>query len=45
MHRPPDRINEAWALLAAHYHAEVYVLAKVIPFTPPKAARPKRRAG
>lgn len=40
-----DRFNEAWALLAAHYHAEVYVLAKVIPFAPPKPPRPKKRAG
>jgi hypothetical protein len=40
-----DRFDEAWALLAAHYHAEVFVLAKVIPFTPPKPPRRKRGAG
>jgi hypothetical protein len=40
-----ERFNEAWALLAAHYHAEVYVLAKVIPFTPPKPPRRARGAG
>lgn len=40
-----DRFNEAWALLAAHYHAEVYVLAKVIPLTPPKPPRRSRGAG
>jgi hypothetical protein len=39
-----ERFNEAWALLAAHYHAQVYVVAKVIPFTPPKSPR-VRRAG
>ena len=40
-----ERFNEAWALLAAHYHADVYVLARVIPFTPPKAPRRARGAG
>jgi hypothetical protein len=40
-----DRFDEAWALLTAHYHAEVFVLAKVIPFTPPKPPRRKRGAG
>ena len=40
-----DRFHEAWALLAAHYHAEVHVLAKVIPFTPPRPPRPSRGAG
>jgi hypothetical protein len=40
-----DRFDEAWTLLAAHYHAEVVVLAKVIPFTPPKPPRRKREAG
>jgi hypothetical protein len=32
-------------LLAAHYHADVYVLAKVIPFMPPKPPRRARGAG
>jgi hypothetical protein len=40
-----DRFNEAWALLAAHYHAEVFILATVIPFTPPKPPRRPRGAG
>jgi hypothetical protein len=40
-----DRFNEAWALLAAHYHAEVFILAKVIPFSPPKPPRRTRGAG
>lgn len=40
-----DRFHEAWALLAAHYRAEVHVLAKVIPFTPPKPPRRPRGAG
>jgi hypothetical protein len=34
-----DRFDEAWALLAAHYQTEVHVLAKVIPFAPPKPPR------
>lgn len=38
-----DRFNQAWALLAAHYYAEVFVLAKVIPFAPPKPSRRPRR--
>jgi hypothetical protein len=40
-----DRFHEAWSLLAAHYHAEVYVLAKVIPFKQPKPPRRSRGAG
>jgi hypothetical protein len=40
-----DRFHEAWALLAAHYRAEVHLLAKVIPFTPPKPPRRPRGAG
>lgn len=39
------RFHEAWALLAAHYRAEVHLLAKVIPFTPPKKPRRSREAG
>src|SRR5688500_15525261 len=31
--------DEAWARLAAHYHADVCVLARVIPFSPSKSAR------
>ena len=37
-----DRFDEAWALLAAHYQTEVHVLARVIPFTPPKARKVRR---
>ncbi|MBK7533819.1 MAG: hypothetical protein IPI49_00320 [Myxococcales bacterium] len=33
------------ALLAVHYRAEVHVLAKVIPFTPPRPPRRVRGAG
>jgi len=40
-----NRFDEAWALLAAHYHAEVYVLANVIPFTPQKPPRRARTRG
>ena len=43
-----DRFDEAWALLAARYQTEVHVLARVIPFTPPKPRSgrgPARRAG
>lgn len=40
-----ERFHQAWALLAAHYRAEVHVLAKVIPFTPPKSPRRARGAG
>lgn len=39
-----NRFDDAWALLAAHYHAEIYVLAKVIPLMPPKPQR-RPRAG
>jgi hypothetical protein len=39
-----NRFDEAWALLAARCHAEVYVLAKVIPLMPPKPPR-RARAG
>ncbi|MCC6997994.1 MAG: hypothetical protein IT370_25500 [Deltaproteobacteria bacterium] len=37
-----DRFNEAWALLAATYHAKVTVLANVIALRPPP--RPRSRA-
>lgn len=40
-----ERFHQAWALLAAHNRAEVHVLAKVIPFTPPKSPRRARGAG
>ena len=42
-----ERFDEAWALLAAHHHVEVHVLANVIPFTPSKPSKPQRskRAG
>jgi hypothetical protein len=40
-----NRFDEAWALLAAHYHAEVYVLASLIPFTPQKPPRRARTRG
>ncbi len=29
-----ERFDQAWALLAAHYQAEVHVLANVVPFSP-----------
>ncbi|HEX4417323.1 MAG TPA: hypothetical protein VH165_05460 [Kofleriaceae bacterium] len=37
--------NEVWALLATHYHAEVFILASIIPFSPPKPPRRTRGAG
>lgn len=38
-----DRFDAAWALVAAHYHAEVQILANVIDITP-KPERKKRGA-
>ena len=37
-----ERFDEAWALLAAKHHVEVHILANVIPFSPPKAAKARR---
>jgi hypothetical protein len=37
-----ERFDAAWALLAAAHQVEVHVLARVIPFEPPKPARAKR---
>jgi hypothetical protein len=33
------RFDQAWALLAAEFHVEVHVLARVIPMTPSRGAR------
>lgn len=38
-----ERFDAAWALVAAHYHAEVHVLANVVDITP-KPERTRRRA-
>jgi hypothetical protein len=42
-----ERLDEAWALLAAHYQVEVHVLANVTPVRPPLPEKPQRskRAG
>lgn len=37
-----ERFDAAWALLAAEHQVEVHVLARVIPFEPPKPPRAKR---
>lgn len=37
-----ERFDTAWALLAAEHQVEVHVLARVIPFEPPKPLRVKR---
>jgi hypothetical protein len=37
-----DRFDEAWALLAATFHAEVTTLANVVAFKPKPPERPKR---
>lgn len=37
-----ERFDAAWAMLAAEHQLEVHVLARVIPFEPPKTPRAKR---
>jgi hypothetical protein len=37
-----ERIDQAWALLAAEHQLDVHVLARVIPFEPPRQPRVKR---
>jgi hypothetical protein len=37
-----ERFDAAWALLAATHQIEVHILARVIPFEPPKSPRVKR---
>jgi hypothetical protein len=37
-----ERFDAAWALLAAEHQVEVHVLARVIPFEPPKPPPVKR---
>ena len=38
-----ERFDAAWALVAAHYHADVEVLANVIDITPKAERKPRRR--
>lgn len=38
-----ERFDEAWALLAAEHQTQVHVLARVIPFSPPRPSRMKRK--
>ena len=37
-----ERFDQAWALLAATFHTEVFVLANVLAFEPKRPERPKR---
>lgn len=39
-----ERFDAAWALLAAAHQVDVHVLARVIPFEPPKPTRTRRAA-